>query len=235
MKIHYLQHVSYEGLGSIEAYFQKKGYPLTATHLYEGQTLPTVQDFDWLIIMGGEMGIYDEGIYPWLNDEKRFITEAIASGKTVLGICLGAQLIADVLGATIHKNPYREIGWFPIRRPSEAETTPLSLAFPDEVEVFHWHEDTFDLPEGAISIAESEACKNQGFVMDDRIVGLQFHLETTYASAQTFIQHGEEELDDSPFVQTGNEMLSQNERFTQINQIMHAVLEVMERHTHVAA
>ena len=162
MRVHYLQHVPFEGIGSIKNFLIEKGHELTCTKLYEKEKLPPAQNFDWLIVMGGPMGVYDEQIYPWLKLEKKFIKEAISSGKTVLGICLGAQLIADTLGARVYQNKYREIGWFDIIRSKEAENTLLAKALPQKAKVFHWHGDTFDIPNGAIPLARSEACQNQG-------------------------------------------------------------------------
>lgn len=191
----------------MEPILKEKGHQLSSTHLYNNQSLPSLNDFDWLIIMGGSMGVYDEETYPWLSREKEFIKKAINSGKIILGICLGAQLIADALGAKIHKNKYREIGWFNINKSLEAESTILSTAMPEQIEVFHWHGDTFDIPEGAISLARSEGCENQGFIMDDRIVGLQFHLETTLLSAQELIENCRDQLDGSLYVQSEHEIL----------------------------
>ena len=228
MRIHHLQHVPFEGLGSIEPVLTEKGHQLSSTHLYNNQVLPSVNDIDWLIVMGGPMNIYEEKRYPWLSAEKRLINEAINSGKIVLGICLGAQLIADVLGAKVYKNKHREIGWFNINRHSEAEKTVLSTTIPEQIEVFHWHGDTFDIPQGAKILAESEACKNQGFIMNDRIVAFQFHLETTLQSATTLIEQGRDELDGSQYVQSENDMLSNLRGFSNINQVMFSVLEVLE-------
>ena len=229
MRVHHLQHVPFEGLSSIEPFLKERGHSLTSTHLYADQVLPLVRDIDWLIVMGGPMGIYDEKIYPWLSAEKRFIKEAIDAGKIVLGICLGAQLIADALGANVYKNKYREIGWFSISRTTENESTILSSSFPDQVEVFHWHGDTFDIPDGAIALASSKACKNQGFILHDRVVGLQFHLETTLASASALIENCGDELDDSDYVQTRDEILSDMQKFTSINSIMASVLVALEQ------
>ena len=231
MKIHHLQHVPFEGLGSMEAVLKEKGHQLSSTHLYAKQTFPSVNDIDWLIVMGGPMGIYEEDVYPWLSAEKKFIRDAIDSGKIVLGICLGAQLIADVLGARVYKNTDREIGWFDIIRSEEANATILSKAIPERVEVFHWHGDTFDIPKGAIPVAESEACKNQGFIMDDRVLAFQFHLETTAESAKSLIDNCGDELDGSSYVQSKNEILSDPQRFSNINQVMLSVLEALERKT----
>jgi len=228
MKVHYLQHVPFEGLGSIEPVLKEKGHQLSATHLYANQPLPLLHDIDWLIVMGGPMGIYQEDIYPWLRMEKKFIEEAIQSGKTVLGICLGAQLIADTLGSRIYKNRHREIGWFNINRLAQASNTILSQAIPEQAEVFHWHGDTFDIPQGAVALASSEACKNQGFIMDDRIVALQFHLETTPESVSLLVENCGNELDGSAYVQSENDLLSNRQRFSSINQIMLSVLEALE-------
>ncbi|MEE9338610.1 MAG: type 1 glutamine amidotransferase [Methylococcaceae bacterium] len=165
MRIHYLQHLPFEGLSGMEPILKEKGHKLSSTHLYNNQSLPLVKDIDWLIVMGGSMNIYEEELYPWLSSEKQFIKEAINAGKIVLGICLGAQLIADALGAKIYKNKYQEIGWFNIIKSLEAENTILSTAIPEQTEVFHWHSETFDIPEGAITLAKSEACENQGFIL----------------------------------------------------------------------
>ena len=228
MKVHYLQHVPFEGLGSIEPVLKEKGHQLSATHLYVDQPLPLLHDIDWLIVMGGPMGIYQEDIYPWLRLEKKFIKEAIQSGKTVLGICLGAQLIADALGSRVYKNRHREIGWFNINRLAQASNTILSEAIPEQAEVFHWHGDTFDIPQGVAALASSEACENQGFIMDDRIVALQFHLETTPESASSLVENCGDELDGSAYVQSKNDLLSNRQRFSSINQIMLSVLEAVE-------
>lgn len=161
MKVHYFQHVPFEGLGSIECELKHKCHKITSTKLYNEEINVSPKDIDRLIVMGGPMGIYDDEIYPWLKEEKKFIKEAILSGKTVLGICLGAQLIADALGAKVYKNKYREIGWFPVIKTKEAKDTVLSDVMPDKFEAFHWHGDTFDIPPKAVPIAESEACVNR--------------------------------------------------------------------------
>lgn len=229
MRIHYLQHVPFEGLGSIEPVLKERGHTLNSTHLYKGQTLPEVNSFDWLIIMGGPMGIYDYGHFTWLKDEKSFIGKVIESGKTVLGICLGAQLIADVLGAKVYKNKHKEIGWHDIETTPEINDTILADSIPSPLEAFHWHGDTFDLPAGALNIASSDACKNQGFIFDDRILALQFHLETTCESATALIANGRYELDGSKYEQSEKEMLAKSSRFPRINQAMEKVLKVLEK------
>jgi len=205
MKIHWIQHVPFEGLASLAPMLLEKGHALDCTRLYRDEEFPAVTDIDWLIVMGGPMGIYDDDQYAWLSREKNFIEQAVHEEKTVLGICLGAQLIADVLGAKVYKNVYREIGWFPIERTTDA--TLLGPVLPERIEVFHWHGETFTLPKDANLIASSDVCKNQGFIFNNRVVALQFHLETTLKSATTLIEHCQDELDNSQYVQTAETML----------------------------
>ena len=225
MKVHYLQHVPFEGLGSMEDYFHSHQYTVTSTRLYANETPPQQKEFDCLVVMGGPMGIHDETEYPWLKDEKAFIKASIDANKPVLGICLGAQLIADVMGAQISRNPHREIGWFPISLTEAFTQSPLNAFLPEGSVVFHWHGDTFAIPEGAIAIASSEACRNQGFIYQNRVVALQFHLETTEASASALIEHCGHELDDSTYVQNAKEMLAAPQRFENINVMMNALLD----------
>jgi len=228
MRIHHLQHVPFEGLGTIQHYFLNRGHQLSSTHFYLGHELPAMAEFDWLIVMGGPMGVHDEIEFPWLTAEKAFIRNSIESGKVVLGICLGAQLMADALDAEVFKNEHREIGWFPVERKLDATESKLAGVLPDRFEVFHWHGDTFEMPPGARLLASSEACRNQGFVVDSRIVGLQFHLETTSASAAALIQNCGAELDGSKFVQTETEILCDETRFLKINGLMDGLLEELE-------
>ncbi len=228
MRVHYLQHVPFEGLSSIAPVLIEKGHQLSSTHLYDAALLPAIDEIDWLIVMGGPMGIYDHETYPWLVDEKHFIKAAIDAGKVVLGICLGAQLIADVLGAKVYQNKHREIGWFNINRLSGVDDTILADVLPGRVEVFHWHGDTFDIPDGAVSLAESEACPRQGFIFDNRVVGLQFHLEVTAESATALIEHCGDELDGSDYVQSATDMLVDTSRFFAINEVMLAIINALE-------
>lgn len=221
MRIHSLQHVDFEGLGTIEQWSQETNSTISHSRMFEGDSLPPLDDFDFLIVMGGPMNVYEEDTFPWLAGEKLFIRDAIAEGKAVLGICLGAQLIADVLGAKVTRNQHREIGWFPLKsiHPSMIGIIPGgSLAM-------HWHGDTFTLPPGAERLAASEACANQGFIYQKRVFGLQFHLETTQESLSALIDHCREELTDGRYIQTPNEMLSQPQRFNHINQIMSSLLD----------
>jgi len=225
MRIHTLQHVAFEGLGSIEGWAKTREASISYSRMFAGDALPALTEFDWLVVMGGPMNIYEEEAYPWLHREKAFIREAIEAGKIVLGVCLGAQLIADALGAAVSRNPQREIGWFPLTTVHPAMTGII----PEMTQVMHWHGDTFALPSGAERLAQSAACLNQGFIYRERVIGLQFHLETTLESLSSLIDHGRDELTEGAYIQTPSEMLADANRFTTINQIMAALLDHLRR------
>jgi len=225
MKIHYLQHVAFEGPGSIETWARRAGHPLTATRLYEGEALPLLQEVDWLVVMGGPMSVHDESVYPWLHQEKQCIGSAIDAGKVVLGVCLGAQLIAETLGARVYPSRVKEIGWFPVERTPLAAATHFGEALPAHFEAFHWHGETFDLPAGAVHLARSEACAHQAFVYRERVVALQFHLETTRAGVEQLGQQCAAEIISGPFVQPVAALLADAGRFAAINQHMSGLLD----------
>lgn len=194
LRIHLLQHVPFEGPGSLAAWALEAGHVLSEHALFSGTPLPSLEAFDWLIVMGGPMSVSDDAGYPWLGEEKRFLLKAIESEKTVLGICLGAQLIASVLGARVYPNAQKEIGWYPVSRTAAGETDPWCASLAGNPTVFHWHGDTFDLPEGATHLAYSEACRHQAFRYGPRVLGLQFHLEMEAASLEGMLRHGAAEL-----------------------------------------
>ena len=172
------------------------------------------------------MSVNDERDFPWLVAEKSFIRDAIDSGKAVLGVCLGAQLIASALGARVYRNPVKEIGWLPITGVRCAGIS--TFGFPESVEVFHWHGETFDLPPGATRIAESRNCENQGFQYGDKVIGLQFHLETTQESAKAIVTNCRAELIPSDTVQSEAEILAASPgRYREINRLMEQVLSFL--------
>jgi len=224
MRLHYLKHVPFEGLGSIRTWAEARNFDITVTRLYANDPLPALDSIDWLVVMGGPMNIYANEQYPWLAKEKTFIRQAIDSQKVVLGICLGAQLLADVLGARVYANAHKEIGWFPVMKTERCAETLLANILPAEVEVLHWHGDTFDMPQGAVRIARSIACENQGFVWNERVVALQFHLETTAKGLKALIANCGDELVDGPYIQDAEALLSGDERFDNINQVMQGLL-----------
>jgi len=226
LRIHYLQHVPFEGPGYIAEWADDKGHTLSATHLFDTGSLPATTDFDWLVIMGGPMGVYDEEAYPWLREEKAFIRSAINAGKTIVGICLGSQLLAEALGALVYRNPQKEIGWFPVSLTADAKEHRLLAGLADSFPVFHWHGDTFDLPRGATHLLSTIACKNQAFSYGNNILGLQFHLEATPETLHEMVDHGQAELKEAgQYIQSGAAMLQQAALIVGTNNILATILD----------
>jgi len=207
LRIHYFQHVPHEGLGSISEWVSSNGHSLTSTKFFEDTGLPGVNAIDWLIIMGGPMNINDEEDYPWLADEKRFIHKAIDAGKTVLGICLGSQLLSASLGARVYKNKENEIGWFDVELTPSAQSGEFFSGMGKNLRPFHWHGDTFDLPDGAVHLASSAGCRNQAFIFGNKVLGLQFHLEITPDLLLQMIEGGRKELTPGKYIQSEEEIL----------------------------
>jgi GMP synthase-like glutamine amidotransferase len=228
MRIHTLQHVSFEGPGIIADYAHSHSHALTTTLLYEWESPPDLNGIDLLVVKGGPMNIYEEEKYPWLPGEKKFIRDAIHAGKAVLGICLGAQLIADVLGARVFPGDFKEIGWFPITLTEEGRQADVFRYFPDKCSVFHWHGDTFSIPEGAMHLAQSAGCLNQAFIYTDRVLGLQFHLESTEVSIRELVRNCQNEIVDGKYIQSEEEMSSPSiSNFGQINDAMFGILDYL--------
>lgn len=177
-----LSHVPFEDLGSLQPILEERGFTIETIDVPTAQfPLPEAQSCDLLIVMGGPIGVYDSDKYPFLTGEIETIRQRLVDQLPILGICLGAQLMAAALGARVYpgKNG-AEIGWYPIR-PAESKTTPVwfSPLFADGLKVFHWHGDTFDLPNGAERIASSDLYINQAFTVDKFALALQFHPEVT--------------------------------------------------------
>ena len=225
MRVHYLKHVPFEGLGSIRPWLDSRSAEVTVTELFGSYSFPDLSDFDWLIVMGGPMSINDERAYPWLADEKRLIEQAILHSKVVLGICLGAQLIAASQRARVYSNDEPEIGWFMVEPAAGASRSAFSAAFQRPFEAFHWHGETFDLPREAVHLARSRACRNQAFSLGDRVLGLQFHPEMTQEAASGLIEHGRHELVPGEWVQGEHELLRDPDRFRCGNEMMESILE----------
>jgi GMP synthase-like glutamine amidotransferase len=224
LRVRFLLHVPFEGPANLEPWLRGRGAALATTRLWAGEAPPPAEAFDWLVVMGGPMNADDEGRFPWLADEKRAIERAIAAGRRVVGVCLGAQLVARVLGAKVTRNREREIGWFEIERSPGAEASAVGRALPARAEVFHWHGDTFDLPVGALQLASSVACEQQAFLYDGRVLALQFHLETTREAAGALALHCGDELVPGRFVQTREALLADGERFARLEALLDRVM-----------
>jgi GMP synthase-like glutamine amidotransferase len=224
MRVHWLQHAEHEDLGCIGPWLRGHGHRVTGTRLHRGDELPDAHDFDWLIVMGGPMNIYEHDRHPWLIREKFLIRDACVKKKKVLGICLGAQLVADVLGGAVSENREVEIGWFDVTLTEEARKSSLFEGFPATFPAFHWHGDTFAYPRGATPLMSSVACERQAFAWGEgRVLGLQFHLEVELEDARRWLATDVPEP--RRYVQTAEEMLRDPARFAETTRLMQRLLE----------
>ena len=225
MRVHVLQHHPFEGLGIIKDWLTEQDISISTTYFYETNYIkPIIDQIDALIIMGGPMSVNDEDLFPWLIVEKDLIKEAVRKNKKILGICLGAQLIAAAMGKTIKKNNYREIGLFPIK----AKNSYKSFKFPDYLNVIHWHSETFNLPYKSKLLASSIACKNQAFQINDNIIGLQFHMEFDAKRLEPIIIELNDELIPSKHVQTEQELIGINEEdYKEMKKILFKLLDYL--------
>ncbi|MBX3252557.1 MAG: type 1 glutamine amidotransferase [Chitinophagaceae bacterium] len=224
MRIHYFQHVPFESPGYIQQWAEANRCSQSFTRFYEKYSLPDIAQIDWLVVMGGPMGVYDTEIHPWLEAEKKFIRLCIHAGKTVIGICLGSQLIASALGAAVYPNDQKEIGWFPVQLTEAARSSYLFGDFPGDFTVLHWHGDTFDLPGGATLLAESRACKNQAFLYGNNVLGLQFHFESTGDTLPLMIESCRHELAPALYVQREQELKDGSSAITTTNAMLAVIL-----------
>jgi GMP synthase-like glutamine amidotransferase len=222
-----LQHHPIEGPGSLSPWLARHATSTRIVRLYAGEEYPAPNVVDLLIVLGGPMSVNDEGEFPWLITEKAFIRQVIDRQRPVLGICLGSQLIASALGAEVRPNPVKEIGWLPIE--GIAASTALPFTIPSTT-VFHWHGDTFNLPTGAILLARSAACAHQAFLYQEKVLALQFHLETTPELVKLFIETGQDELVAAPYIQSPEAILSAPGEFYQSgNELLEELLNRLIR------
>ena len=220
MKVLIFQHAEGEWIGSMESWFTQKQAELTTVYLYRGESAPAITHYDWLLIMGGPMSAYDEANYPWLKEEKNIIQKAIAQNKKVLGICLGAQLIASALGATVKPNTQSEIGWFEVTR-----TNDIASWLPEHFNPLSWHGDIVELPSGAVAFAKSDATPCQGFQWGERVFALQFHLEADIGTAACFLSLESNGLPAGDFVQSEATLLNDADGVAESRLVMHRLLD----------
>ena len=183
-----IQHVPHERLGTFEPAFKAAGCSIQSFNAYEaGARWPSLDGLDGIVSMGGPQSVYEQAEYPFLTQELALLREAIANQLSILGVCLGAQLLAAALGAKVTKAPQKEIGWYPLMRESGAAGDLVFDAFSQTETVFQWHGDTFALPKGATRLASSPLCPEQGFRYGTNVYGLQFHVEVTEAIVRAWM------------------------------------------------
>lgn len=199
LRIHALFHTDYEDFNFLKQWANAHKHPITVSRSYDNHSLPALDSFDWLIVMGGPMSVHDEDKHPWLIKEKELIKQTIDAGKTVIGICLGSQLVADCLGANVQPSGVKEIGWLPMQLTEAGQAHPILQDLPKTpFMVFHWHGDGFDCPKGASIIAETKAWANQGFIYQTPkhkqrgtwVLAWQCHFEVTKESLPKMVSNG---------------------------------------------
>lgn len=191
-----LQHVAHEGLGTIYSELVSRKIRADYIRLYMGQDVPAeLDEYSFLIIMGGPMGVYEDDKYPFLTEELKLIEKALARDMPVLGICLGAQLMARAAGSVVYQGDTKEIGWYALSLTDEGLSDPLFGELPEELTVFQWHGDTFDVPAGSKLLASSLRFPNQLLRIGKNGYALQFHLEVMDVMVREWIDLNKAELD----------------------------------------
>lgn len=225
MKILIFQHVPYESPGHILEWIDQKGHSASFVNFYNNTVLPEINSADALVVMGGPMNVYDDEEYSWLPNERDYLKQFIQSGKKVLGVCLGAQLIADALGANVYKNEHIEIGWFKVKVDQDRLPKKLATVFPDEFMTLHWHGDTFDTPENGVNFAYSQATTNQAFYYQN-LVGIQFHMEMTAEGVKALLKHNQTIFEeDLPYVHKPGQILNMNDHHEMNRNILFRFLD----------
>jgi len=226
MRIRVIKHELLEGPGAIAAWAAERGHAVAITELSKGEPLPGLADFDVLVLMGGSMSVNEEDRYAWLRPEKQLVRDCLVAGKKMLGICLGAQMIASALGARVSQNPEKEIGWFPVEATEEGWEHPFWLGLPRALPVFHWHGETFGLPTGAVHLLRSAACENQGYAVGRQVLALQCHPEVDAGSVAEMIENGRDELEAGRwFIQTEEAIKIQSEPLARLRPVLFRLLD----------
>jgi GMP synthase-like glutamine amidotransferase len=192
MQVLIVKNVFSEGPGTIADFLNSERIPYSICEMCTGDACPDLDSFTHLLIMGGPMAVYEMQHYPYLVNEALFIDRSIKANKHVLGVCLGAQMVAHVLGAKVYPGQKKEIGWYEVALNPDGMSDPLmsALALPERsaAQVFQWHGDTFDLPRGSVRLASSDLFPNQAFRFTDRVYALQFHIEVTPAIVRDWLK-----------------------------------------------
>ena len=227
LKIHCIMHVPYEGPGIIADWIEKKNHSLTYTKFYAEASLPDASDIHMLVIMGGPMNVFDYHIYPWVEEEIEWVGAFIQSGKPVIGICLGAQIIAAALEAEVYPGTQKEIGWHSLQFLPSVGEYMIWKEHPGTRKVFQWHGDTFDIPENTIHIASSPAFPSQGYIFEKQVVALQFHLEVTHKGVQDLIENCKDEIVPAAYIQSADAMIADTKHYKSNQQLMFQLLDYL--------
>jgi len=210
MRVHFILHADFEQPGYYQTWARALGFQINTTQVYKGERLPTVDDFDILMLMGGPQSPRELDVYPYLVDELNLIKTASKADKLIFGICLGAQLIGESYGAVTEQSPQKEIGVFPVTLTDQGAKDPALSHFPTNFQSGHWHNDMPGLPTHAKVLARSQGCPRQIIKFTTNVYGLQCHLEFNQECIAALIENCPEDLEPNAFVQSKNKMLQQN-------------------------
>lgn len=223
MRARILQHVPFEGPAHVGRWLAERGADTATIHGYRGDALPDPSEFDLLVVLGGPMSVNDVDRYPWLAEEQALILDTIEAGRAILGICLGAQLIARALGAEVGPASEREIGWFDVRRDPESDPDNR-FGLPDRFPALHWHGEECELPPGCVRLASTDVCANQMFCLGAKVLAIQFHLEFEMASVRDLAINCPSDLAPGAFVQPEARILADAARFADAHRMMDSLL-----------
>lgn len=233
LRVHYFQHIAGEGFGSCYDYLKAHQAKITATEFFalpvdlplELEALPDIDEVDLLIIMGGAMSVNDEANYPWLKLEKRWLRRYLSAGKPAIGLCLGGQLIANALGASVSRNQHQELGWMDVGRVSHVPENYFQI--PEKINIMQWHSETFEIPRGGVRLAQNNVCQNQMYQIGRNVLGFQFHPEMTPHALQLLIENEEDSAAfNGEYVQPIAELKKTiKSKFEQGNQLLNRAIE----------
>jgi GMP synthase-like glutamine amidotransferase len=233
LRVHYFQHIAGEGFGSCYDYLKAHQAKITATEFFalpvdlplELEALPDIDEVDLLIIMGGTMSVNDEANYPWLKLEKRWLRRYLSAGKPAIGLCLGGQLIANALGASVSRNQHQELGWMDVGRVSHVPENYFQI--PEKINIMQWHSETFEIPRGGVRLAQNNVCQNQMYQIGRNVLGFQFHPEMTPHALQLLIENEEDSaVFNGEYVQPIAELKKTiKSKFEQGNQLLNRAIE----------
>ena len=233
LRVHYFQHIAGEGFGSCYDYLKAHQAKITATEFFalpvdlslELEALPDIDEVDLLIIMGGTMSVNDEANYPWLKLEKRWLRRYLSAGKPAIGLCLGGQLIANALGASVSRNQHQELGWIDVGRVSHIPENYFQI--PEKINIMQWHSETFEIPRGGVRLAQNNVCQNQMYQIGRNVLGFQFHPEMTPHALQLLIENEEDSaVFNGEYVQPIAELKKTiKSKFEQGNQLLNRAIE----------